>query len=200
MITAEDVRRFLEPLKIKIQLMIGRAVLLAVDNSGKSQRLRLQFTHDEFADSVERIEEYGFDTTPPVSDSSEVAYVSIAGSRGLTYVIATQVREFRPNPALAAGEVMVYSKFGQKIHLKADGSVSIDAGTHAVNVIGSDITLTGNVNLKDAGGEPVMLATAINKLNNHTHLETGGTTGTMTAGGTTLVAGTDSAANVKAKP
>jgi phage baseplate assembly protein V len=192
--------RFLQPLKIKIQLMIGRAVLLAVDNTGKTQRLRLQFGQDEAIERIERIQEYGFDTNPPVADSSEVAYVSIAGNRGLTYVIATQVREFRPSPALAAGEVMMYSKFGQKIHLKTDGSVTIDAGANAVNVTGSDITLTGNVNLKDAGGEPVMLATVITKLNNHTHLETGGTTGTMTAGGTTLVAGTDSAADVKAKP
>lgn len=182
---------------MKMQLMVGRALLLAVDNSGKSQRLRLQFNQDDLADGIGRLQEYGMETNPPVGDSAEVAYMSIGGDRGLTYVIVTQVREFRP-VGLAAGEVQIYTKFGQKVYLKADGSIEINAGTHAVQVTGGDITLSGNVNLKDAGGEPVMLETIITKLNNHKHIETGGTTGTMTAGGTTLVAGTDSAANVKA--
>lgn len=196
MLGPNDIARFLLPLKIKIQTMIGRAVLLAVDNSGKSQRLKLKLNGDELIDSIERIQEYGFETVPPVEDSSEVVILNIGGIRELGFVTKVQARELRPT-GLTAGEVQLYSKFGQKIYLKADGSLLIDVGGHPIVLKGA------SVDLKDSGGNAIMIDTIISKLNNHTHSYTdNGTplvTGTMTAGGTTLAAGTDSAANVKAK-
>jgi phage baseplate assembly protein V len=237
MLTTNDIARFLQPLRIKFQTAIGRAVLMAVDNSGKTQRLQLQLYGNELIDKVERIQPYGFETNPSVEDSSEVVILSPCGSRSLSFVITVQARDLRPK--IATGETQQYTKFGNKVHLKADGSVYIlssgnnninlkadgsivatgvgnsitlnadgsitaEAGSHPVNINGGVLTLKGSsVNLKDSGGQPVMLEVIIDKLNLHIHpYDDAGTpavTGTMSSGGTTLVAGVDSAPDVKAK-
>lgn len=202
MLGVNDIARFLQPIRVKLRTLVGRAVPMSVDNSGKSQRYQLKFNGNELIDGVERVQEYGLETNQPLDPSAETVTLSVGGNRELTIIIATQTREHRPT-GLEPGEVQLYTKFGQKIYLKADGSIVIDAGSNAVNINGGAITLKGSsVDLKDAGGQPVMLETIISKFNAHTHLYSPGPGGpTPTAAPATLwVAGTDSAASVKAKP
>lgn len=189
MFSLQDMQRFMRPIKNHIYGIVGRAILTAVNNSTKTQIVQIKAFGEEIFE-LERLQEYGFENYPDVAgdENNEIIYLAIGGNRSLATVIRTHNRELRPK-TLTAGEVMVYCKYGQKIHLKADGSILIDAGTN-------DITLTGNVNLKATGGNAVMLDTMINKYNGHKHVETGGTTQVPD---TLLVAGTDSAENVKAK-
>ena len=188
-----ELMRYLLPIRNGLYHVMGRAVLTAVDNSGKSQKVQLAAAGNEVIDKVERLQEYGLETNPPIGDSSEVVIVSIGGQRDMSFVIKATAREYRPK-TLTAGEVMIYSKFGQQIHLKSDGSVLVKPAA------GKDVLLY------DAGGSPVMLETVIDKINNHKHKYTPGTgapvdSSTMTAAlsPTTLMAGTDSATHVKAK-
>lgn len=191
MLTPDDIARFLHPLKIKMQSMIGRAVLLAVDDSGKTQRMRVQLSGDELIEAVERLQEYGLETNPPIDDTAEVVVESIGGVRELSVITKTQVRAFRP-AKLPTGEVCLFSKFGQTIILKTDGSVLVKPKA------GQD------VNLYDAGGNTVVVDTVIDKFNNHTHdymdlSDAGDTKRTSLKSNTQLAINTDTAAHVKAK-
>jgi len=185
--------RFLKPIKDKISLMIGVAILTAVNNSEKTQKLQIQIFGDETYDGVVRMQEYGFETYPDPSDTNnECLVLSICGNRNMGVIACVHNREQRPKD-LQAGETQMYSKFGQKIYLKADGSVLIDAGANSVQITGSDITLTGNVNLKDVGGLAVMVESMIVKYNGHKH------PAPNLIPDLQLTVGVDSAANVKAQ-
>lgn len=197
MITLNDLERFLRPIKQKLYGIAGRALLTAVRNSNKTQRLQYKVYEDMVYDDVERLQEYGFETYPDASDeNNEIVILNIGGNKDGGMVICVHNREERPKD-LSSGEVCLYSKFKQKIWLKADGSMEILTDSKPITLKGSLI------NLKDTGGDPVMLETIINKFNNHTHLYspgTGGATATAApAAPNTFTAGQDSAANVKAK-
>ena len=197
MITLDDLDRFLRPLKFRLYRIVGKALLTAINNSKKTQMVQIKMFGDAVYDDIERFQEYGIETYPDASDNNcEVAILDLGG---LNLAICVHNREERPKD-LATGEVCLYSKFAQRIILKADGSIEITTDSKPVKIIGSQITLEGStINLKDSGGNPVMLETIITKFNTHTHsgvLTGGGVTGTPS---TTFVAGTDSAANVKAK-
>lgn len=176
--TLDDIMRLLTPLKNRMYGIVGRAILTAIDNTKKTQMVQIKMFGDEVHD-LERFEEYGFETMPDVASGTvELAVLAPAGDRAAGIVVCAHNRETRPK-TLAAGEVMVYSKFGQSVHLKADGS----------------IVLNGPVYLNGTGGQPVLLETVIAKFNAHVH--SGGGTGVPTVA---WVPGTDSAAAVKAKP
>lgn len=199
MISFDDLDRFLRPLKFRLYRIVGKALLTAIGNSKKTQTVQIKMFGDAVYDDIERFQEYGLETYPDASDENcEVAILDLGG---LNLAICVHNREERPKD-LATGEVCLYSKHKQRIKLKSDGSVEITTDNKPVKIIGSQITLEGStINLKNSGGDPVMLETIINKFNTHTHLYNPGAGGATPSGApsTTFVAGTDSAANVKAK-
>jgi phage baseplate assembly protein V len=191
-----DFYRLTSTLRNKIFMMLARGIVKAVKNDEGTQKLQIVCLADETLGNVERLQEYGFETFPDTDAEVFAAFVN--GNRETGVVLVTHDRRYRPK-TLVKGEVMVYTKFSNHVHLKADGSiVCTESGGAVLMMKDGEFTLSGKVFLKATGGQPVMLETIIDKLNNHTHIETGGVTGTMTAGGTTLVAGTDSASDVKA--
>lgn len=209
---ADDLNRFLRPLKNKIYQLIGRGILTAINNAEKTQKV--QFTvFDETWDGMERFQEYGLETYPDPGDpNNEIMYGAHGGSKEACIIFCVHNREQRPK-TLIAGEVQLYTKFGQSVYLKADGSiVCTEPGGAVLTMTGGATTVTGKVNLKGLGGLAVMLKTIITKLNSHTHdyinplapsAVQPGVTSTMAAASTTgatstLVDGVDSAADVKA--
>jgi len=189
--TISELFRFLKPLQDKISLLIGVAILTAVKNSEKTQKLQIQI-FDETYDDMPRMQEYGFETYPDTGDTNnECLVLSISGNKNTGLIACVHNRELRPKN-LQVGETQMYSKFGQRIYLKADSSVLIDAGTNPVQITGSNITLSGEVNLKDIGGLAVMVESMIAKYNEHKH------PAPNLIPDLQLVVGVDSAANVKA--
>lgn len=202
--TSDMMERIFRPIKMKLYSIIARAVVTSLDNSGSVLKVQVKLFQQDLFDNIPVLQNYGFESLADKADiSNEAVITAIGGNMEMAVTTGVHNKDHRPK-TLTAGEVMVYSKHGQKIHLKADGSISIDAGANAVNVVGANITLTGNVNLKDAGGQPVMLETIITKFNTHTHSYLPGpgaaTPTAVPLPANQFTAGTDSAANVKAKP
>lgn len=178
MITSEDLARFLRPFTIRLQTMVGRAVLLAVDNTAAAQRVRIKLNGDEIIEQIERLQEYGLETNPPIEDTSEAVILSIGGSRELSFVTRVQARALRP-VGLKAGEVKLWSKFGQYVYFKEDGSIEIAAAGKDVNVSAcanllvtatTKVTLTApSVELSDGTLRQLIDERLVTEFNSHTH-------------------------------
>lgn len=132
--TPEMLDRILRPIKNKLYNIIGRAILTALDNSGKTLKAQVQVFGTETFDGIDVLQNYGFESLADAADNdNEVLLSSIGGNRVMSTATAVHNREHRPKD-LAAGESKVYTKFGQYIHLKADGSVKVYAPGKSVDV------------------------------------------------------------------
>ena len=112
--------KFIDPIKRKIYLMVGRAILTAVKNTGKTQMIQVTGLKDETISDIERMQEYGFESYP---ESGEAIINFINGNRDHGIVICIHDRENRPT--INAGETQVWNKAGNKVYLRADGTIKI---------------------------------------------------------------------------
>ncbi|MFA5397433.1 MAG: phage baseplate assembly protein [Methanogenium sp.] len=104
--------------------MIGRAILTAINNSGKVQRIQVKGIYGETLTDIDRIQEYGLETYPEVSGDTEVILICPDGNREQAIAIKVGTRAYRPT-TLNEGEVCLYDKFGNTILLK-DGKIEIN--------------------------------------------------------------------------
>ncbi|MDR1656124.1 MAG: phage baseplate assembly protein V [Deltaproteobacteria bacterium] len=109
-------------LKNKIELLVGRCVLKAAKASGLLT-MQIDALEGEIIDGAERIENYGLAGHPP--GGSEGVMVSAGGARDHVLIVAMEDRGVRPD--LSDGEVKLYSKFEQMIHLDKEGNIIIKA-------------------------------------------------------------------------
>lgn len=123
--------RLLAPIKQKIILMIGKAVITAAKDNEAIQLVQIDMGNDEKIDSVERIQNFGF-TSFPVS-GSEAVVICIAGDREHPIVIATDSGEHRPK--LNSGESVMYSSGGMRVKVKND---SIELGVTSLKKLVND--------------------------------------------------------------
>lgn len=165
-----DLERAIAPLHRRVMLAIGRAVLRQADDAGGAQRLQVSLLAGETRGEVERFQDYGFSSHPIAG--AEAVVVSVGGNRDNPVAVVVADRRSRPQ-GLAAGEVCIHSHIaGQRITLKADGSILIQSAAKVrleaptVEVVGA-VTVTGDV---VAGGI---------SLRTHTH------PGVTTGGGST---------------
>lgn len=113
-----DIKKLLEPLRNKIMLMIGRCILTAVTNSGKTQKVSVTGLNGETISDVERMEEYGF-TTYPKKDC-EITVVFLGGNRDRGLAICAHDRTYRPK-TLSEGDVCLYDYRGTQILISSAG-------------------------------------------------------------------------------
>lgn len=73
------VERLLAPLRRRVMLMIGRGVVRLVDDTRRRQRVQLEALSGEILDDVERWQQYGFTSHPPVG--SEAVVLALGGMR-----------------------------------------------------------------------------------------------------------------------
>ncbi|MDD5551220.1 MAG: phage baseplate assembly protein [Candidatus Omnitrophica bacterium] len=109
----------------KIYSMIGRAILTAINNSGKVQRIQVKGIYEETLTDIDRIQEYGLETYPEISGDTEVIIVCPDGNREQAIAIKVGTRASRPTD-LNEGEVKLYTKFGNKILLGDDGKIELN--------------------------------------------------------------------------
>lgn len=109
--------RWLEGLTSKVRLMIGRAVISALQHDGAINRAQLKLLAGEIQDNVEQMQEYGFASA--AKPGAEAAVIFLGGNRDAGLVIATHDRRYRI--ALETGEVVIFDDLDQKVHLKRDG-------------------------------------------------------------------------------
>ena len=118
------VRRLAEGLRARVQLMIGRAVVRAIDDGRRLQEVQLALLPGELRDQVERFQEYGFTSVP--HPGAEAVVVFIGGNRDHGLVAACDDRRHRPR-GLKIGEVMIYASFGQFMKMDEAGRLVISA-------------------------------------------------------------------------
>lgn len=136
-------QRVMRPLAQRLQLMIGRAVVLLVNDGLKLQGLQVSLLSDEMRDEVERFQEYGFTSHPHVG--AEAVAACVAGSRDHVLVIAVDDRRYRLRN-LAQGEVAIYTDEGDKVLLKRGGIVEVTASTK-VRLVAPLVECTGDVTI-----------------------------------------------------
>ena len=120
-----DISRILQNIKSKLYAIVGRAVVTALDNSGGMLLAQVQFYGSETYDGMHVLQNYGFESmVDTVDEGNETLVCSQGGSRTMSTIVAIHNPEHRPR-TLNSGEVMIYSKFGQSILLKSDGSVRV---------------------------------------------------------------------------
>lgn len=161
-------QRALAPLRQRLALMVGRAVVVLVNDGLKLQGLQISLLADEVREDVERFQEYGF-TSHPLPGAEAVA-AAVSGSRDHLVVLAVDDRRYRIK-GLAAGEVAIYTDEGDQVVLRRGGTIEVKAATKlqvtapAVTMSGTlsvqgnitcaaSITATGNV--ADQGGAKTM--------------------------------------------
>lgn len=122
----EALHKLTEDMRGKVRLMIGRAILAAISDTGAIQTAQARLLADETHDDMERIQEYGF-TSVPLPGAEGVA-VFVGGNRDHGLIIATDDRRYRLK-GLQGGEVAIYTDEGDSIILKRGHVIEITTGT-----------------------------------------------------------------------
>lgn len=181
----------------KIANLVGRGIIKLVNDAGGIQKVQITGLESELLDNLDRLQEYGLTSNPPVD--SECIFIALNGQRNRSVIIGTEDKRYRLK-GLENGEVALYDDLGTKIHLKRDNQIQIKATTKvqidspAVQIThtdgqGSDcllqvdgnIVATGNISAngditdKDETNNTTM-SNMRTIFNAHTHGETGGTT------------------------
>lgn len=118
--------RILGPLRRRIGLLVGRAVLESVDDAKLAQVLQVAILAGETR-RLERFQEYGFTSHPFAG--AEAVVVSPNADRAQGIIVAVEDRRYRLK-ALPEGEVALYDDLGNVVHLQR-GEVLVNAVTKA---------------------------------------------------------------------
>ena len=123
MVTLRDVQKLIAPLWRRVRLIADRAIVTAVTDSFNRQGLQLKVLADEAASDVERFQNYGLTSVPPVG--SEALILAVGGRREGLVAIAVEDKRCRPK-GLENGEVRLYHGDGLSyITLKKNGVIEV---------------------------------------------------------------------------
>lgn len=173
-----NVKSLLAPLARRVQLMIGRAVLAAVEDNAGRQYVQLKVLKGETKDGVERVQQYGF-TSHPLA-GAQVILACLGGNRD--HPVAISVDDHRHRPALQKGEVAIYMADGSNITLKTGNKIEMNTAELTVNAsakarfVTPMLEVTGDIKDKcDADG--TTMGEMRTTYDSHTHAgDSGGTT------------------------
>lgn len=116
----KDLMRLLRPIQGRIQMMVGRAVISAVNDTLKAQALQVELLDGEAQDGIENYQSYGFTSVPLSGAEAVIAFVGGLRSHGIC--IGTVDRRYRLK-GLQPGEVALYDDQGQKVVIGRDGII-----------------------------------------------------------------------------
>lgn len=175
-----DVLKLLAPLQRRVMLLVGRAVIRAVDDAGGLQELQAELLRGEVRGRLERFGALGLTAVP--LPGAEGVLLFMGGNRDHGVVVAVEDRRHRPS-GLAAGETALYHAGGNGtvILLGQDGSITLKPSGGKVRVEGNleiagDLAATGDV-LDQSAGAGLSMATMRLRYNLHVHPDPqGGTT------------------------
>jgi phage baseplate assembly protein V len=117
--------------------MILKSLIQLVDDSTKMQLVKVTLLSDEDQDGVERVQEYGMTSNPPIG--SEAVVVQCAGASDNLVCIKVDSATYRIL-GLLPGEVCLYSQFGQTIKFDLLGETIFNGGALGVAREGHAVT------------------------------------------------------------
>lgn len=124
------IEKAVAPLKRRVYLMVGRAVLAAINDASSRQFAQIKALRGEVKDKVERIQDYGFTSVP--LPGAQAVFLSIGGNRDHPLIIAADDPRYRKH-GLQPGEVAIYTDEGDFIHLKRGNEIAILTKTCTIN-------------------------------------------------------------------
>lgn len=142
----------IERLWRRLQMMVGRGVVTAVDDRGPVQLMQVRASGLEVADRRVRPQEFGLTSNPPVG--SDAALAAVSGDRASTMVVGVNHQGSRPR-GLRAGETKLYCEDGKYVYLTADGGIVVEArGQDVVVNNANNVTwnLSGKLTIVAPGG------------------------------------------------
>jgi phage baseplate assembly protein V len=129
---ADFITRVMAPLRTKVNMLIARAVVEAVKDSTGIQGARVSVLKGEVLDGIERLQEWGF-TSTPLPDAEGVVIFPF-GNRENGFLIAVDDRRVRPKD-VPAGAAAIYSAdpstktLKQVVRVLPDGTIELGKGT-----------------------------------------------------------------------
>jgi phage baseplate assembly protein V len=106
MITFNDFKRLIAPLRRRVFLSLGRGILKLINNAEGTQKVMITALAGETITDAERFQEYGFETYPLTE--AEVFGAFLNGNRDHGIILCVHDRRYRPKD-LTAGEVALYT-------------------------------------------------------------------------------------------
>ena len=136
----EIVNKIIKPLKIRV-VNLARLGKITLVKDAKTQSMQVLTLNNEVVENAKYVETFGFTSKPLIG--SEAIIINICGNPANPVILKIGNRELRFK-SLKAGEVAVYDAFGDRIHLKSDGIIEINAQNKAV-VNAPKVVLGGDV-------------------------------------------------------
>lgn len=135
-------QQIMAPLSRKLGLLVNRAVINLIDDSGKTQRLQATVLADEARESIEHMQPAGYKSVP--LPGSDAVVLAVGGNGDHRIAIVTHDPEARPRD-WQPGDVGIYHLLtGDLIWMRADGSVEITA-QQRVLIRTPELRLEGNL-------------------------------------------------------
>lgn len=150
-----DFAKLLQPYAHRLGNMIARGRVLLVNSASKMQSLQLGLLAGERKDNVEHFEPFGFTSRPLPGAEHVTVFLDGDRSHGITLVVAD--RRYRLQ-GLEDGEAALHDAFGNKIHLKADGTVAVVAST-MVDITSPLVRISGNLQVMGTITAPHVVGT-----------------------------------------
>ena len=140
------VERLLRPLRRRVLLMAGRAVLTLLDDRARLQAIQVEGLSGETLDALQRIQQYGFTSNP--HPGAECIVLSLGGARQHSVIIGADDRRYRPR-GLPAGAVCHYTSEdapdgdgAHRVTLLPGREIRLDAGGTRLSLSPSGMVLT----------------------------------------------------------
>lgn len=161
---ARALSRFMDPIKRRMLLMIGRALVEVVDDSTKMQALQVTLLEGEVRERVERFQNFGFTSVP--EPGAEAVAAAVTGSRDHLVVVVVDDRRYRKT-GLQPGESCQYNKWGDSVHLK-DGVLEVTHRTK-IRLVAPTVEVAGNMTVSGSIVAQGNITGAGISLNSHKH-------------------------------
>jgi phage baseplate assembly protein V len=140
MSTLDDIRREVDR-GLRGVRSAFRGVLRGITRTTQVQRARFGGLAGEELADAEVMQHFGFSSAIP--EGADVIVVPVGGRTAQSVVIASELGSVRIQLG-AAGETVIYSQWGDRVHLRQDRSILIQAASQ-VNVQAPLATFSGNV-------------------------------------------------------
>jgi len=161
----KEFAKLLGPFARRLGNLVSRGVVSSVNSTAKMQTLQLRLMADEAKDNVEHFESFGHTSKPMPGAEHVTLFLDGDRSHGVTVVVAD--RRYRLT-GLADGESALYDAFGNKVHLKADGTLEVIAQTK-VQITSPLFTISGDLHVVGSITSDVDVVSGGRSLRYHSH-------------------------------
>ena len=149
---AMQLNRFLEPIRVRLRMLVNRAIITLVNDTTRIQLMQIELMQDEIKDNVERVQNYGLTSNPVTGCEAVVVFPS--GNRDHGLIVAVDDSRYRLKD-LPEGGVALYDYDNNYVKLTKTNGIEIEAPNQNVTIKASGDIEIGNANLKKLVTEEV---------------------------------------------